>query len=136
MKVKSEFSVTQWDETKSGEPVKNMLLSRVSAVFETSGAITGKFEVEYLMHYTDYDEENLHNASATYLGYMVFTGSIDGNSGSFVLEDKGTYSSAGPVSVLTIKPDTGTNDFKNISGTGKYFAEGEKMMIEIESAFF
>ncbi|MDR0794360.1 MAG: DUF3224 domain-containing protein [Chitinophagaceae bacterium] len=132
MKVSSEFNVTKWNETKCGESENNMSICKVSAVFETLGEIAGKFEVEYLMHYTHYNEANPHNSSATYLGYMIFTGSINGKSGSFVLEDKGTYSSAGPMSISAIKPNTGTGDFKDISGTAKQFAEGGKMIIEIE----
>jgi hypothetical protein len=130
MKVRSEFSVAQWNETKCGKPVNNTLLSKVSAVFEISGTITGKFDVEYLMHYTDYDEANQHNSTATYVGYLTFSGSMNEKSGSFVLEDKGVYSSLGPVSALTIK--SGIGDFKGISGTGKYFAENGKMIIEME----
>jgi hypothetical protein len=132
MKATNEFNVTKWNETKCDESVSNMPITKVSAVFETLGEITGKFEMEYLMHYTMYDEENPHYSSATYLGYMIFTGSINGKSGSFVLEDKGTYSSVGPVSESIIKPNTGTGDFATISGTAKYFAKGGTMMIEME----
>ncbi|MDR2231953.1 MAG: DUF3224 domain-containing protein [Tannerella sp.] len=132
MKVKSEFSVSKWNETKCGDPVNGMLLSNVSATFEASGAINGKLEVEYVMHYTNYNTENLYNATASYVGYLVFNGSVEGKSGSFVLEDKGIYTPAGPVSTLTVKPETGTGDLTGISGTGSYFAEGEKMVIELE----
>ena len=132
MKAKSEFSVTKWDEVNCGEAVNNMQLSRVSVIYAASGAINGNFDVWYLLHYTNYDSGDQHNATTTYIGYLTFTGSINGKSGSFVLDDKGTYTPAGPVSELTIKTDTGTGDFKGISGTGKYFAEGEKMIIEID----
>ena len=132
MKAKSEFSVAKWDEVKCGEVSNDMVTARASVIYTASGAINGKFDVEYLLHYTNYNEANQHNAVATYVGYLTFSGSIDGKSGSFVLEDKGTYTSAGPVSELIIKPNTGTGDFKGIFGSGRYFAEGEKMMIEID----
>jgi len=134
MKAKSEFRVAKWEETNCGEPADNMLLARASVVYETSGAIDGRLDVEYLLHYTNYDAADQHNATATYIGYLTFSGSMDGRSGSFVLEDSGVYSPAGPISELTIKPGTGTGAFKGISGTGKYFAEDTRMMIELEYA--
>ena len=135
MKVKSEFSVSKWEETNCAEPVNNMLVPRASVIYEVSGTINGKLDVEYLLHYTKYDPANQHNATATYTGYLTFSGSIDKMSGSFVFEEKGVYSPAGPVSELTIKPDTGTNDFKGISGTGRYYADDGKMMMEIDYSF-
>ena len=135
MKVKSEFSVSKWEETNCQEPVNNMLVSRASVIYEASGTISGKFDVEYLLHYTKYDPENQHNAKATYTGYLTFSGSIDEMCGSFVMEEKGVYSPAGPVSELIIKPATGTDDFKGISGTGRYYADGGKMLMEIDYSF-
>ena len=132
MKERSEFSISKWEELKCGEPENNMLTARASVIYEMTGEIKGKLNVEYLLHYTNYDVSNQHNSEATYIGYITFVGSLNGKFGTFVLEDKGIYSSAGPVSELVIKPNTGTNDYKGISGTGKYFTEDGKMIFEIE----
>ena len=132
MKTKSEFRVVKWEDVNCGEPVNNMLTSRASVVYEMSGGINGKMDVEYLLHSTNYNVDDPHKAVATYIGFMTFSGSMDEKSGTFVLEDSGVYSPAGPVSKLVIKPDTGTGDFNGITGSGKYFADGEKMIIEIE----
>lgn len=132
MKAKSEFSVEKWDEVKLGEAINKMLIARASVIYNALGEINGKLNVEYLLHYTNYDYANAHNSEATYLGYIIFSGSINEKSGTFVLEDKGTYSSSGPKSELIIKPFTGTGDFAGISGSGRYLAEGEKMVIELD----
>ena len=132
MKVRSEFTIEKWEETNCGEPQNNMLTSRASVIYKTTGEINGKFNVEYILHYTNYNIDDEHNSEATYVGYMTFIGSWNNRSGSFVLEDKGVYSPTGPVSELRIKPNTGTGDFKGIAGTGKYFAEDGKMVIEFE----
>ena len=132
MKTKSEFNVVKWDEINYGEPVNGMVAARASIEYESLGAINGKFYVEYLLHYTNYDKTNQHNSEATYLGYLTFMGSIDDRQGSFVLEDKGAYTPVGPASELSIKPNTGTDDFERISGTGKYYAEDDVMIIEID----
>lgn len=132
MKVKSEFSIAKWEEANCGEPANNMVTARATVVYETNGEIKGKLNVEYLLHYTNYEVTNQHNSEASYIGYITFIGSLNEKSGTFVLEDKGTYSPTGPVSELRIKANTGTGDFKGISGTGKYFADNGKMVIEIE----
>ena len=125
MKATSTFSISKWDE--SGQKP----ISRVSAIYDVNGELKGSLTVEYIMHYGSDDP----NAVVTYLGYLIFTGSILDKSGSFVLEDKGTYSSVGPVSDIYVKPDTGTNDLAGISGSGRYFAQGNEMILELEYSF-
>ena len=132
MKVKSEFSVEKWDEKHCGEPMNDMLTARASVIYTAIGDINGRFNVEYLLHYTNYDAADQHNAVATYIGYLTFSGSVNGRNGAFVLEDKGIYTPNGPASEMIIKTNTGTDDFKGISGSGRYFAEGEKMIMEID----
>jgi len=132
MKAKGELTVSKWDEMNCGDVANNMIMARASIVYNITGDIQGEFNVEYLLHYTNYNTENQHNSEATYTGYMAFSGAVNGKSGTFVLEDKGTYSATGPVSDLTIKPNTGTGDLSGISGTGRMFAEGDKMVIELD----
>ena len=132
MKSKGEFTVGKWDEKKSGEISNNMVMTCASIIYNATGNIQGEFNVEYILHYTNYSTEDQHNSEATYLGYMVFVGSIDGKSGTFVLEDNGVFSAAGPASEFSIKPNTGTGDLAGISGKGRFFADESKMIIEID----
>ena len=132
MNFKGELSVAKWDETNLGKAVNKMVTARASIIYKITGAIIGECAVEYLLHYTNYNIDDQHNSEATYVGYMVFSGSINGKSGTFVLTDNGHYSPAGPISILSIKANTGTEDFTGISGTGKVYADGEKMIIEID----
>ena len=134
MTARGELTVSKWDEKNCGDVSNNMVMSRASIVYNITGDIQGEFIVEYLLHYTNYNTENQHNSEATYTGYMVFSGTINGKSGTFVLEDKGAYSAAGPVSDLTIKANTGTGGLSGISGTGRMFAEGSGMVIKIDYA--
>ena len=134
MKTKGEFTVTKWDETpcaiESDSAVSTM--SRASIIYCSTGNIQGDFNVEYVIHGMDPDKGDQHNAEANYAGYMIFSGSIDGLAGTFALEDKGAYSAKGPVSALTILPYTGTGDLTGIIGTGRFFAEGSAMILEID----
>ncbi|MDR0380972.1 MAG: DUF3224 domain-containing protein [Oscillospiraceae bacterium] len=135
MIVRSEFTVAQWNQSDLEPAIAGMLISRASVIFESTGEIDGKFNVEYVIHSFAPDDADLHNSTATYVGYMVFTGSIDGKTGSFVLEDKGAYANSVPASDLVIKSNTGTNDFQGIRGIGKYYADDGKMVIQIDCSF-
>jgi len=132
MKAQGEFKVTQWNESNLEGFPADMPMSRASVIYEANGEIAGTFRVEYIMHYVNLDPNDPHGAQATYLGYMMFTGAIGGKTGSFILEDKGVYGASGPASDLVIKPGSGKGDFVGISGTGKYYADGEKMIIKID----
>jgi len=132
MKAKGEFKVTQWNETNLEGFSADMPVSRASVVYEAWGEIKGTFRVEYIMHSVKFDPNDPHNSETTYLGYMMFTGAIAGKTGSFILEDKGVYAASGPASDLVIKPGSGTGDLAGIGGSGKYYAEGEKMIMEID----
>ena len=132
MKTKSEIAVTKWDEKNCGKVNSKMVMSRASIIYKTNGSMQGEINVEYIIHYTNYDIKNQHNSEATYIGYMIFSGIIDGKSGTFVLEENGQYSPIGPLSSLSIKKDTGTGELTGISGKGSLFPENSKMFIEYE----
>ena len=129
MKVKFELKVTRWDEGNSSSLNKEIPITKVSACFEIVGNTEGKFAVEYIMVSTENDK---HNAQAEYLGFMEFNGILDGKKGTFVIEDHGVYENLMPKSILKIKANTGTGELKGINGTGAYYMENEKFVIEFE----
>ena len=132
MKTQGEFTIGKWDEENLTSFPPAMPVAKASIIFEATGAISGKLTVEYLLHYSCQDKDNPHNSKATYTGYMFFVGMVNGKSGSFVVEDNGCYTEAGPVSVLSIKPDTGTDELRGISGVGGYGFSDGKMIIEFD----
>jgi hypothetical protein len=133
MQAQAEFQVSKWDESHLKGYPDETPLSSASIIYETThGEIEGKFHIEYVMHYTCFDAAEPHKSAATFAGFMLFEGSIGSRTGSFVMEDKGTYANFAPASHLSIKPGTGTGDFVGITGSGKYGAVGEKMIIELD----
>ena len=132
MKTQGEFTIGKWEEENLTSFPSVMPVAKASIVYEVTGAINGKLTVEYLLHYSCQDKEKPHNSKASYTGYMYFAGTVNGKSGSFVVEDKGNYTEAGPVSVLSIKPDTGTDELRGILGAGCYGFTGGKMIIEFD----
>src|ERR1700677_4779829 len=54
--------------------------------------------------------------SAGYVAIERVTGTLQGRTGSFVMQHSGTMSVAGPVQSITIVPDSGTGQLVGISG--------------------
>ncbi len=130
MKLRSELTVKSWEEAPDDGRAG---LNRVSAIFELKGPLHGQLQVDYLMYYQKMGEEDQHNSQATYTGFLVFTGRLSNKEGSFVLSDNGVYSPKGPQSSLTILPDSATLDLAGLKGQGRYFSEGETMVLELEA---
>jgi hypothetical protein len=127
MKVQAEFQVTKWEEAA----VPGLPIARASVAFQANGEINGLFTVEYLMHYTSQDGADAHNSVVTYFGFLQFNGEIGARSGAFILEDRGHYENSAPHSELTVKAGTGSGDFIDVTGDGRYYADGERMIMEL-----
>jgi len=133
MRVKSTFSVAKWDEKPVADwPDKSQPVNQLFAIYRCDGDIAGDFVVAGTMFYSVYDTVDAHNSVADYRSFMKFDGSINGQTGSFVLSDSGHYENFLPNSKLEIVAGSGTGDFSGAAGGGKYYAEGSEMIIELE----
>jgi len=132
MKAQGECTVARWDEAPVEGFPEQMAVSRASVVYEASGEISGTFTVEYLMYCAHLDKENPDEAVTTYVGFMLFEGSLGEQTGSCALIDRGAYAHFVPTSELTIEPDSGAGDLSGITGAGRYYAHDDKMIIELE----
>lgn len=84
------------------------------------------------MFYTSFDEADMHAAEATYLGFMRIEGLLLGKEGSFVLRETGTFSKGVAKSYLEIIAGSGTEQLKEISGTGSGEADQKGCVWELE----
>ena len=116
MKVTASFIPATWDEKPYGELPQPMKLTRASIEFAFKGGFDGKGLTEYVMFYKEYDGKDPHRSIATYVGLTRYDGTLNGKSGSFVTEDRGTFEGGEAKSVSTILPGSGTGDLKTISG--------------------
>ncbi|MDR1557588.1 MAG: DUF3224 domain-containing protein [Tannerellaceae bacterium] len=132
MYKKFELKVAKWEESNLNGFNKETPITRVSTCFETPEDTDGKFTVEYIMVSTEYDISDKHNSKTDYLGFMEFCGTLDGKKGTFVIEDHGVYENSVPKSDFKIKEHTGTGELKGITGTGKYYADNETFIMELE----
>lgn len=66
-----------------------------------------------------------HDQTASYAGFMHFSGEIDGKKGDIVFVIKGTYDpKAGAVGDLVSDPQSGTGELVGLKATGGYGGTG------------
>ena len=78
---------------------------------EFSGDMVGTSEAQMIAAYTGTP------GSAGYVAIEHFTGSVDGKSGSFVLQHSGVMNKGDAQLTVTIVPDSGAGEMAGISGT-------------------
>lgn len=118
MKATATFSPTKWDEKPFGDLPKPTRMTKASVEFSFKGQMEGQGHAEFLMFYKEYDEKDPHGSSAVYVGLTRFTGTVNGKSGSFVMEERGTFEAGAAQSTSTIVAGSGTGDLKDIAGSG------------------
>ena len=135
MKAKGTYTVKKWEESTYKELNFAKKMTKASVEYGFNGEIEGKGLVEYLMFYSHVDPKDQHNSSASYVGLIYFDGTLSGKSGSFVLEDNGTFEGGSATSRLRIAKGSGTGQLHDIHGIGKYEANREGCHIELEYDF-
>jgi Protein of unknown function (DUF3224) len=70
--------------------------------------------------------------SAAYSAIERFTGTVAGKRGSFVMQHTGIMTRGEQSLVITIVPDSGTDDLLGITGTIKIIIEGKQHSYELE----
>lgn len=107
------FTLDSWDEKNYDEKEGAPRLARVTSTKSYKGDIEGQGKLEYLMTY-------LPDGTAAYIGFERITGTIDGRSGSFVLQHTGKFENGEARTILSIVSNSGTGDLHGISGEGAF----------------
>ena len=134
MKATGEFTVKEWNENKLSGGSGLLSVYRVSAIFASGGGIDGTFSVEYTMLYKN-GEAGGSASEVRYTGILCFEGTVNGKNGRFAMEDSGVYANGVPASSLNIIGYSGEGGFSGISGSGKYYSDSGKMIMELELEF-
>jgi len=132
VKARSIYAVNKWEETDCQQISPEMKVTKASVEYTLSGDLDGKATVEYLMFYSKFNPVDQYKSSASYVGLIFFNGKLMGKSGSFVLEDNGTFEGGAVNSSLKIAKDSGTGELKDIVGTGSYIASQKGFHFELE----
>lgn len=107
------FQVTGWDEKPYSEDSDGSKLTRAQVTQTYTGSIEGESQVEYLMaHSTD--------KSAVFVGMEKVTATINGKSGSFVIQHNGKFENGVASSNFVIVTGSGQGELSGIEGSGSF----------------
>lgn len=127
--AKCTFQITGWDEKTYQEIEGSAKLSNAKVTQTYSGAIEGTSSIEYLMSYT------VHG-TAIFVGLEHVSGTVDGKSGTFVLQHTGSFLEGKARSSWSIVPGSGTGGLTNLRGKGSYVAgHGEPAQVSFTYSF-
>jgi hypothetical protein len=135
MRATATFSPKKWDEKTYDQVSPRTKITRASVEFQYTGQVQGEGSVESLMFYSSYDEHDPHKATAEYTGLIRFKGTVNGRTGSFVLEDKGAFEAVTAKSSLRILPGSGMDQLAGITGSGTSVATPKSCHLELEYQF-
>ena len=107
------YLITAWDESPylTHDNGSKQTLAIINQLY--SGDITGNADIHYVMSY-QVDE------SAQFVGFETLTCKTKDKQGTLVLQHIGLFANGIAKSQFTVVAGSGTEDFKNVTGTGEY----------------
>ena len=111
------FTVTSMGEDTYREGKDGQKLTRANGTQQFGGDLEGDGSVEWLMCY-------LADGSARFAGHQRLEGSVEGRSGSFVVEAIGTFDGGRSIGDWTVIEGSGTGELAGITGRGGFEAPG------------
>jgi len=129
------MTTLDWQETTwDGAPAQEAGLPKMTVANDhatVEGSIEGTVSDRWLMSYTS-------DGTAHFVGMTAVTGTVDGRSGTFVLQHTGRFDADGLHTDFTVVPGSGTGDLTGIAGAGTFVytgAEGEPTRYTFEPRF-
>jgi len=113
-----EFKVSSWDEQPYEERDGGAKLTRAEVALAFTGDLDADGAVQWLMAYG-------LDGSAAFVGLQLLKGTLGGRSGSFVLQDVGTFEGGVARGTWTVVPGSGTDGLAGIAGRGGFEAGHE-----------
>ncbi len=109
------FEGKSWEEQPYSEIEGGPKLSRALVTNAYHGAIEGEGTLEYLLMYRT-------DGTCVYVGAERIVGTVDGHSGSFVLQHSGTFEAETATTTLTVVAGCGTGELAGLRGDGAFAA--------------
>ena len=119
------IAMNTWAEEPFAEQEGAPKLSRAHGSDLYHGELEGEAFFEYLMFYAE-------DGVTTYVGLIRFVGKLGDRAGSFVMQIRGTHQEGLVKAALTIEPDSGTGDLREIRGMGELRWEGSEGSVTLD----
>ncbi len=111
------FAMKTWDEKPYNELSGELKMTLTKVAYTYRGDIEGESTLDYLMVYRD-------DGSGSFVGLERIIGSVNGRSGSFVLQHIGTFDKTDVNGTVTVVPRSGTGELINLRGEGSLSLSG------------
>lgn len=112
------FETKTWDEKTYDEIEGGGKLTRVRVTNSFRGDVQAESTLEYLMVYPD-------EKTASFVGLERIVGRIGDRSGSFVLQQSGTWEGGVVKCAWFVVPGSGTGDLRGLRGQGGFVWDGQ-----------
>ncbi|HEX6347161.1 DUF3224 domain-containing protein [Umezawaea sp.] len=109
------IDMKSWDEKtwdgKAHDEVSGAKQTAGTMVCAYRGALEATGETRFVMTYVD--DDNCYT-----IGHELVTGTLDGRSGTFVLQHIGRFKDGYVAGGFTVVPESGTGELEGLSGSG------------------
>ncbi|HZC26204.1 MAG TPA: DUF3224 domain-containing protein [Actinopolymorphaceae bacterium] len=116
-KANGTFRTTSWDEKPPSDDDKGPRLSHAHTTTTFDGVVEGSSTADYVMYYSGQGEGW---GSGTYTGLEQITGTVEGRSGSFVVQHAGEFGGTTVSTRWTVLPGSGTGALADLRGEGAF----------------
>jgi Protein of unknown function (DUF3224) len=109
----SALVISNWEESALQPPEGGAALAQATADAVFTGALDGNGKSTLLLVYPP-------EGVASFAGTQVFSGTLDGRSGTFVLQLTGTFENNTASVTWSVMPDSATGELRGLRGEGGY----------------
>ena len=114
--IKASFEVTKWDEHKFAVRAGAGKLTRAHVTKSYSGGIDGDSVTQWLMAYAE-------DGTATFVGLERISATIDGRSGTLVLQHVGAFEGGAAKAALNVLAGSCSGELAGTTGRGDFVAD-------------
>ncbi|MDT4982923.1 MAG: hypothetical protein QOF95_413 [Pseudonocardiales bacterium] len=124
-----------WDESRVVQADPVHAVARATFTTTYAGDIEGESTCALLLSYVGGDPDKPETLVGPYVGYEQVTGTLDGRTGTFVLEARGEHSGGVATTEVRVVPDSGTGELAGLRGEGSYAADAMEYTMKLAYDF-
>jgi hypothetical protein len=128
-------TATSWEEGRYDAPAGQPVLAQAEFPLTYQGDLVGKSTTRLLLAYTGGDPAKPATLVGDYVGLERVTGTLDGRTGSFVVQQQGRHESGVARTKGRILPESATGDLVGLQGELESAATDTTYQVTISYAF-
>ena len=130
-----EASAKSWEEARYDAPEGQPALAQADFILSYTGDLVGESTSRMIVVYTDGDPAEPSSLVGDYVGLERVVGTLDGRTGSFVVDFRGRHENGVAKTTGRIVPDSATGELARIHGEVEYAAGDASFEVTLSYAF-